>query len=410
MRSRNLTRRSLLAALAAVSLLAAGLSSGVSSAAPTRTTSTLAPGVTLTRIVNSTGPKRAWTVEFVPSATAATLDVATPKKSLPGKALTSAMGTAHLGLAAINGDFGTTRPDHVLAQDADLWQTGVNGGANFAVAQDESAVYVGRPSTRVTAFTPAGQFQVDLWNQNSPTSTQAAGYSPRGGSAANPPSNACSVRLTKSGDRMWAANYGGVKQAYIVTTAPVCSSTAMAENGKVVLSTPTAGTKAPAIKALKLNDVVTVKWTLGWPKVLDSIGGTPMLVAGGVNVAPTTCTNCGRQPRTAIGVKADGTVVMAVLDGRRSGWSVGMTMTQWADFLIGEGVVNAVNLDGGGSTTMWISDAANALCQSQTAFPTATGCLVNKPSMDYERTVNTAVAVIPGADGYPTAEPVPTGP
>ncbi len=58
-----------------------------------------------------------------------------------------------------------------------------------------------------------------------------------------------------------------------------------------------------------------------------------------------------RQPRTAVGVK-DGRIYMVTVDGRQEGFSNGMTLYELANFLISHGVEDAINLDGGGSTTM----------------------------------------------------------
>ena len=60
----------------------------------------------------------------------------------------------------------------------------------------------------------------------------------------------------------------------------------------------------------------------------------------------------GRAPRTALGVKADGTLLCYVADGRQSGYSGGLTQKELAQELLDQGCVWAVNLDGGGSSTM----------------------------------------------------------
>ena len=57
-----------------------------------------------------------------------------------------------------------------------------------------------------------------------------------------------------------------------------------------------------------------------------------------------------RQPRTAVGVTADGLIVLLTIDGRRVG--PGATGVETAGLLAGLGAVDAVMLDGGGSTTM----------------------------------------------------------
>lgn len=61
-----------------------------------------------------------------------------------------------------------------------------------------------------------------------------------------------------------------------------------------------------------------------------------------------------RHPRTAAGLSADGrTLILAVVDGR-SGVSVGMTCTELAALMVDLGAHDASNLDGGGSSTMWV--------------------------------------------------------
>lgn len=76
----------------------------------------------------------------------------------------------------------------------------------------------------------------------------------------------------------------------------------------------------------------------------------------------------GEQPRTAIGVDADGDLIIAVVDGRDPGYSRGMTMTELAELMADQGAVTAYNLDGGGSSTLWFD-----------------GEVVNQPSNGGER-------------------------
>ena len=60
-----------------------------------------------------------------------------------------------------------------------------------------------------------------------------------------------------------------------------------------------------------------------------------------------------RHPRTLIGKRADGTVVMAVIDGRFKGEADGATIAETAYIACQLGLVDALNLDGGGSSTLW---------------------------------------------------------
>ncbi len=58
-------------------------------------------------------------------------------------------------------------------------------------------------------------------------------------------------------------------------------------------------------------------------------------------------------PRTAIGMIAPNHYVFVVVDGRKEGYSRGMTLTELAEVMAGLGATEAYNLDGGGSSTMY---------------------------------------------------------
>ena len=76
----------------------------------------------------------------------------------------------------------------------------------------------------------------------------------------------------------------------------------------------------------------------------------------------------GEQPRTAIGVTADGHILLVVVDGRDPGYSRGATLPELADIMISLGATTAYNLDGGGSSELWFN-----------------GVVVNQPSNGGER-------------------------
>lgn len=59
-----------------------------------------------------------------------------------------------------------------------------------------------------------------------------------------------------------------------------------------------------------------------------------------------------RNPRTAIGRRKDGTILIVVIDGRQPDRSVGVTIDELRAVMASLGAVDAINLDGGGSTTM----------------------------------------------------------
>jgi exopolysaccharide biosynthesis protein len=60
----------------------------------------------------------------------------------------------------------------------------------------------------------------------------------------------------------------------------------------------------------------------------------------------------GDQPRTAIGAKENGDLVLMVVDGRAEGYSRGASLPELGQLLQDEGCVTGYNLDGGGSSTM----------------------------------------------------------
>lgn len=86
-----------------------------------------------------------------------------------------------------------------------------------------------------------------------------------------------------------------------------------------------------------------------------------------------------KHPRTAVAKLKDGKFLMVTVDGRQPDFSVGMNLQELAEFLLELGAIDAMNLDGGGSTTMFLD-----------------GKVVNKPSdKEGERKVSDAILVTP---------------
>lgn len=88
------------------------------------------------------------------------------------------------------------------------------------------------------------------------------------------------------------------------------------------------------------------------------IGSGPLLVMDGTvqAVNNTSDHNTTSHPRTAIGLTKDGRVLFVTVDGRFPGLAVGMSSELLAKYMKILGAYSALNLDGGGSTTMWIKD------------------------------------------------------
>jgi uncharacterized protein YigE (DUF2233 family) len=94
-------------------------------------------------------------------------------------------------------------------------------------------------------------------------------------------------------------------------------------------------------------------------RLTDAVSGRPLLVTRGAparEVLDAFPHSNQRQPRTAVGVSRDGrTVIFVVADGRQS-HSRGLTLYQLARLLVELGADRAINLDGGGSSTMYIAE------------------------------------------------------
>ncbi len=89
----------------------------------------------------------------------------------------------------------------------------------------------------------------------------------------------------------------------------------------------------------------------------DAIAGSDLLVESGKVVAPSGSKfDDSHPPRTAVAVTRDGHLLLMTVDGRQPGFSEGMSLKEVARFLVAHGAVEALNLDGGGSTTMAIAD------------------------------------------------------
>jgi hypothetical protein len=98
-----------------------------------------------------------------------------------------------------------------------------------------------------------------------------------------------------------------------------------------------------------------------WSNATDIVGGAGLLARDGRYVDDWTEERFGkgfvesRHPRTMIGTSADGTIWLAAVDGRQPERSSGMTLLELQALARRLGLTNALNLDGGGSTTMWVS-------------------------------------------------------
>ena len=348
--------------------------------APILKTRKIAPGLTYIRIVRRQIPLRTFVLK-IDLSKAITLDTTIADLALPSRRALSRIVRNHGALAGVNGDPGEGLGNtvHPFAQDGDLLHTAGPDAEMFAVSRDETRTFFGNPKLKVTVTdrSNGSVFTLDRWNRRAPEPGEIVGFSPLGGTLASPPPFSCSVRLLPDGPPE-VADPDGVDRDYVVDVA-TCSESPLVRNGGVVISTAPGTDEAKKLLALTAGTPMRLHWTLGWPDVFDAVGGDPILLQNG---SPTQiCAACARQPRTGLGVTADGKILLVVIDGRRPNWSIGATLGELRTILRDLGAVDALNLDGGGSSEMVVD-----------------GEVVNKPSDGHERHITNAVLILPGPD------------
>lgn len=164
--------------------------------------------------------------------------------------------------------------------------------------------------------------------------------------------------------------------------------------GQAVLT----ATGAAATKLAQLNPGDTLQITVdvkgvNWEKAKHAIGGGPTLVIGGK--AKTDYSSEGfnkadfidkRHPRTAVGATKDGDIWFVVVDGRQP-MSRGATIPEMANIMVRLGCKIAINLDGGGSSTIALG-----------------GVTLNRPSDGAERAISNSILLFGSLSGLTMGE------
>lgn len=195
--------------------------------------------------------------------------------------------------------------------------------------------------------TNIGTIKVDNINQPRILSTNTLVYTSDWGSY--------SPQCPKYGKAIAISNGKLIEESY--------GSIRIPENGFVIVAQEKI--LEPILKARKFE--LEVKMNPDWDGVNHIISGGPYLVRNGEIYVDITAQKLaaigGRNPRTAIGYTKDNHLIMVTADGRE-GSSIGLTLTELAKLMKEFGCVNAMNLDGGGSTVMYVN-----------------GSVVNKPAV-----------------------------
>jgi exopolysaccharide biosynthesis protein len=170
-------------------------------------------------------------------------------------------------------------------------------------------------------------------------------------------SNGVELVLQADGAVPWLPVHTGEKFSAHVTEIHEGGNTPLRPDSMVLSLGPKLAKRLPTISA---GDHVSVNLSVSpnLDSVDTAIGGGPALVVHGKSQHKEQTGKAdhlrARNPRTAIGWN-DREFFMVVVDGRKPDLSVGMTFSELAGLMIRLGCQDAMNLDGGGSTTMWLN-------------------------------------------------------
>jgi exopolysaccharide biosynthesis protein len=152
------------------------------------------------------------------------------------------------------------------------------------------------------------------------------------------------------------------------------------------------------ISRLSVGDEVSIRETVipertetqeAWRKAEHVLGGGPLLLRGGTPAVSKTLETEGfkrefygwQHPRTAVGVKADGTLILATITAAAPNVRRGVTLIRLAELMREWGAWDALNLDGGESTIMVIDGkVVNTLAPSKSKTKTAKGNQRTRPA------------------------------
>ena len=347
----------------------------------------LAPGLVYREEVDRATPRVVHAIRITPGSPALRLS-AEPTGGAINEAASAPTGRRTVGetalktgaLAAINGDFFV---------DA---SKGWNGHPLGLMVRSGELLATPNPKRAVFAWGPgAVLFGKADWHgtvkMNDGASLDLNGINRVGGAneaILNGPSSG--QALAGTGDLSVVLRLGGTLGPSSTVSATVeavsTEKTAWAVGaGKAVLIAR--GTKAALVRGLKAGDRVAIGLSTGgfdWEKFDSAVGGGPMLVHDGETAIDEEGFSASafvspRHPRSAVGRTADGDVWLVAVDGR-SAVSAGASLAEMASIMKRLGCVEAMNLDGGGSTALAVF-----------------GLTLNRPSDGHERAVANALLV-----------------
>lgn len=278
-------------------------------------------------------------------------------------------------VAAVNGDFfhirsGPYQGDPLGLQIVNGQLVSSPRGASFWI-DGQGQPHIGPVETRFRAK-GLGDKPIAFGLNQERADDAAVLYTPSVGESTRTPAGRELV-LNGPSEEDWLPLRAG--QSYVATVTQVTDSgdTPLTPQTMVFSIGPKLAQELPCPKP---GDIVTLslETTPGLKDVPTALGGGPVLIESGqlrVWDPPLP-----RHPRTAIGWDRE-SLFLVVVDGRQAGLSVGMTFPELAALMKRLGCTEAMNLDGGGSSTLWLG-----------------GHVMNSPSDGRERPVANCLAIV----------------
>ena len=275
-------------------------------------------------------------------------------------------------VAAVNGDFFVIAPgpyqgDMSGLQIAEGELVSAAGRDSFWIDPD-GRPRIGKVRSELRLATKRGPLQLGLNRERG--DDRAVLYTPRmGGATRTTGGEEWILRPAEEGDA-WLPLKPGARLRARVAETRTGGNTPIPADALVLSLGPELVARYPVPEGIV---EIEMEMTPALEGVQTAIGGWPVLLKDGL---ATSDTQLVRHPRTAVGFNADSLYFVAV-DGRQPRLSVGMTFAELGQVMRELGCTDAMNLDGGGSTTMWIG-----------------GSVVNSPSDGRERAVANALVLL----------------
>ncbi|HEY9071033.1 MAG TPA: phosphodiester glycosidase family protein [Candidatus Ozemobacteraceae bacterium] len=326
---------------------------------------TLAPGVTYytDRPSTKSGPSDAHILRIDPLARNLAIFPVLANEGICQKEVLSSMAKRYKAIAGINAAYFTPKGDPIgtLIIDRRLISSPLYNRSVFGLARSGQPLF-GNPDFSGALRATGVSIPIDAVNQ------------PRSGDqlVVYTPEYARSTMTTEEGVELVLIKGRVIGIHKVDTLIP--------PDGVVVSA---GGEKAAQLSRIRLAQQVKLDYQVNspWNDVQHAVCGGPRLMTDGrIDINGKTekfdpSIQNGRHPRTAVALTATGELLFIVVDGR-SKRSAGMTLAELASYVKKLGGLRAINLDGGGSSSMFIRDR-----------------IVNRPSDGKERPISNGILI-----------------